>query len=176
MEKSTRAWNTRLEYSENYLANVYINKGIFQGDSLSLLLFITSLICLSGILRNAVQDDISCAWEIYTLLVLLFKNLLNLCQAFINKKMGKKGVLKKVNASKTTYSNSKSKKSNDGEVLDQGFSALPTYIWGFKIEVYNLFYWFNHEVDSFGSCCRHQRFRSDCQSWGKPWIKEMQVK
>ena len=55
MEKSTRAWNTRQEYSENYLADVYIKKGIFQGDSLSLLLFITSLICLSGILRNAVQ-------------------------------------------------------------------------------------------------------------------------
>ena len=49
------SWNTRLEYSGEHLTNVDIKRGIFQGDSLSPLLFVTSLIPLSMILRDAVQ-------------------------------------------------------------------------------------------------------------------------
>ena len=49
------SWNTRLEYAGEHLTNVDIKRGIFQGDSLSPLLFVTSLIPLSMILRDAVQ-------------------------------------------------------------------------------------------------------------------------
>lgn len=55
IKKTMGSWNTRLEYSGEHLTNVDIKRGIFQGDSLSPLLFVTALIPLSVILRDAVQ-------------------------------------------------------------------------------------------------------------------------
>ena len=52
MEKSMRTSNAQLKYSGNHLKDVCIKRGIFQGDSLSPLLFITPLIPLSVILRE----------------------------------------------------------------------------------------------------------------------------
>ena len=53
IKKTMKSWNTRLEYSGEHLTNVDIKRGIFQGDSLSPLLFVLSLIPLSMILREA---------------------------------------------------------------------------------------------------------------------------
>jgi hypothetical protein len=55
MKNSMRSWNTEMEYLGEKIAQIEIKRGIFQGDSLSPLLFITSLIPLSIILREAVQ-------------------------------------------------------------------------------------------------------------------------
>lgn len=55
IQSSMGSWNTRLEYMGEELAEVKIRRGIFQGDSLSPLLFIVSLIPLSVILRGSVQ-------------------------------------------------------------------------------------------------------------------------
>ena len=52
IENSMRSWNTQLEYMNERLAQIDIKRGIFQGDSLSPLLFITALIPLSVILRD----------------------------------------------------------------------------------------------------------------------------
>ena len=52
---SMGSWNTELEYPGEKMAEVDIKRGIFQGDSLSPLLFVTSLIPLSILLREAVQ-------------------------------------------------------------------------------------------------------------------------
>ena len=55
MKRSMQTWNTRLEYLGEEIAVVDIRRGIFQGDSLSPLLFITALIPLSVLLREARQ-------------------------------------------------------------------------------------------------------------------------
>jgi hypothetical protein len=55
MESSMETWNTRLEYAGEELAGVQIRRGIFQGDSLSPLLFVVSLLPLSFLLRGARQ-------------------------------------------------------------------------------------------------------------------------
>ena len=55
LETSMSKWNTNLECGGRTLANVNIKRGIFQGDSLSPLLFIVGLITLSVILREAKQ-------------------------------------------------------------------------------------------------------------------------
>ena len=55
MEESMKKWNTVLECGGCDLASVEIKRGIFQGDSLSPLLFIICLIPLSVMLRDAKQ-------------------------------------------------------------------------------------------------------------------------
>ena len=55
MEESMKKWNTVLECGGRDLASVEIKRGIFQGDSLSPLLFIICLIPLSVMLRDAKQ-------------------------------------------------------------------------------------------------------------------------
>ena len=48
-------WKTELISGDTNLGRVDINQGIFQGDSLSLLLFILSLIPLALVLRQMKQ-------------------------------------------------------------------------------------------------------------------------
>ena len=48
-------WKTELISGDTNLGGVNINRGIFQGDSLSLLLFILSLIPLTLVLRRMKQ-------------------------------------------------------------------------------------------------------------------------
>ena len=50
--KSMKNWNTNLTSCAEYPAKVNIRRGIFQGDSLSLLLFVIYMIPLSQILRK----------------------------------------------------------------------------------------------------------------------------
>ena len=50
-----RSWNTELEYLGEKIAEVDIRRGIFQGDSLSPLLFVTALIPLSILMSEATQ-------------------------------------------------------------------------------------------------------------------------
>ena len=52
IRKSMKNWNTNLTSCGEYLANVNIRRGIFQGDSLSPLLFVICMIPLSQILRK----------------------------------------------------------------------------------------------------------------------------
>ena len=52
LEKSMKSWCMELTYGKNVLGNVNIRRGIFQGDSLSPLLFIISLIPLTMILNK----------------------------------------------------------------------------------------------------------------------------
>ena len=53
--ESMNNWTTNLECGGRNLATVEIKRGIFQGDSLSPLLFIICLIPLSVVLREARQ-------------------------------------------------------------------------------------------------------------------------
>ena len=55
IRNSMRSWNTELEYLGEEIAEVDIKRGIFQGDSLSPLLFVTALFPLSILMREAVQ-------------------------------------------------------------------------------------------------------------------------
>ena len=55
IRNSMRSWNTELEYLGEKIAEVDIKRGIFQGDSLSPLLFVTALVPLSILMREAVQ-------------------------------------------------------------------------------------------------------------------------
>ena len=52
IRKSMRNWNTNLTSRREYLANVPIRKDIFQGNSLSPLLFVICMISLTKILRK----------------------------------------------------------------------------------------------------------------------------
>ena len=52
MKESTQKWNTELTAAGRILGNVKIRRGIFQGDSLSPLLFVIAMIPLSLILRE----------------------------------------------------------------------------------------------------------------------------
>ena len=55
LRSSMKRWKTTLESAGQSLATVEIQRGIFQGDSLSPLLFVVSLIPLSVLLREARQ-------------------------------------------------------------------------------------------------------------------------
>jgi hypothetical protein len=55
IRSSMRSWNTELEYLGERIARVDIRRGIFQGDSLSPLLFVTALVPLSILMREATQ-------------------------------------------------------------------------------------------------------------------------
>ena len=52
IRKSMKNWNTNLTSCGEYLANVNIRRDIFQGDSLSPLLFVICMISLTQILRK----------------------------------------------------------------------------------------------------------------------------
>ena len=52
LEKVTKMWKTTLTINSEVIGNVDIRRGIFQGDSLSPLLFIIALIPLTIILRK----------------------------------------------------------------------------------------------------------------------------
>ena len=52
LSKSIENWQTILMAGNGQLARVNIQKGIFQGDTLSLLLFVAGLIPLSHTLRK----------------------------------------------------------------------------------------------------------------------------
>ena len=52
LRHTMKQWNTELQYNGQKLTSVDINRGIFQGDTLSPLLFIITLIPLSIILRK----------------------------------------------------------------------------------------------------------------------------
>ena len=52
VKESTQKWNTELTAGDRILGNVKIRRGIFQGDSLSPLLFVIAMIPLSLILRD----------------------------------------------------------------------------------------------------------------------------
>ena len=55
LENSTKNWKTQLTANGADLGTVQIKRGIFQGDSLSPLLFLTSLIPVAIILRSLKQ-------------------------------------------------------------------------------------------------------------------------
>ena len=52
LENSMNTWRTDLTSGKNVLGEVRIKRGIFQGDSLSPLLFVLALIPLTLILRD----------------------------------------------------------------------------------------------------------------------------
>ena len=45
-------WNVHLHCNDQYYSQIYIKRGIYQGDSLSPLLIIMALMPLSSILNN----------------------------------------------------------------------------------------------------------------------------
>ena len=53
LSESMKAWRVDLTCNNQSLGGVDIKQGIFQGDSLSILLFVLCLIPLSVILRNS---------------------------------------------------------------------------------------------------------------------------
>ena len=55
LKSTMTGWKTELILGDTNLGRVNINRGIFQGDSLSLLLFILSLIPLTLVLRRMKQ-------------------------------------------------------------------------------------------------------------------------
>ena len=58
LEQSMSSWRTELTTGEQVLDEVDIKRGIFQGDSLSLLLFLVALIPLTLILHEKDQSKV----------------------------------------------------------------------------------------------------------------------
>ena len=52
IERSMKSWNINLSLNGEFLANVDVKRGIFQGDSLSPLLFVVCMIPFTQILRK----------------------------------------------------------------------------------------------------------------------------
>ena len=55
LKETMKNWKTNLICNNTYLGTVKINRGFFQGDSLSLLLFVVSLLPLTLVLRKMEQ-------------------------------------------------------------------------------------------------------------------------
>ena len=56
LEKSMTKWKIQLNAGDKVLGDVKVKRGIFQGDSLSPLLFVICLIPMSLILRKVKAD------------------------------------------------------------------------------------------------------------------------
>ena len=56
IEKTMKAWTVEMTAGENSFAEAKIQRGIFQGDAVSSLLFIFAMIPLNNILRKCTQD------------------------------------------------------------------------------------------------------------------------
>ena len=78
MEKAMERWNVDLVTGNEKLGNVRIRKGIFQGDSLSPLLFVSALIPLAIILRK-MKAGYQFGRQRSSVNHLLFMDDLNLC-------------------------------------------------------------------------------------------------
>ena len=73
MEKNIKQWNLLLTFNSEDLGEVDVKRGIFQGDSISPLLFVLGMVPLSLILRKV---NASYGWgkKEYKLNHLLFMN------------------------------------------------------------------------------------------------------
>ena len=61
LEKTMKSWRVKLTCEQEVLGEVKIMRGIFQGDSLSPLLFVSAMIPLTHILRKS-KPGYECFW------------------------------------------------------------------------------------------------------------------